>query len=302
MSRRRRGADHALDDTRVQDILSDAEVVHSCVRAKRGPHLTPTAVSWEADRLWAVAPRDSVKVRALRRDDRIGLLVSIDGHHLVGTGTVRLMDPLDFPVTRGVGDLLRAPFGAVRYLTENTRHALNVVLDDPNPLDLVDRALLSITLRRVALVHRDRVVDAWGDWPATDLLDSEPLPADDFRLPAKTPVWARKLIDRDGEVQVGWRSTDGPLALPATWSAETHTAAVSAELLALAGALPQGEACVTRSTLGYRMSEKTGVLLRGAGHAALGPDGTASLSISPGRVTHWRGKDARTHSMSGART
>lgn len=300
MSRRRRGAEHALDDTRVQDILADAEVLYSAVKAKRGPHLTPTAVSWEADRLWAVAPNDSVKVRSLRRDPRIGLLVSIDGHHLVGTGVARLFDPLDMPPSGGLGELLRAPFGAARYLAENSRHALGVVIDDPNPFALVDRAVLSIGLRRVALVHGGRVVDAWGDWPATPLLqpatERVPRPLD---LPERTPAWAARLLALDGEVQLGWRSLDGPLALPATWSAEDGNARTSADLMTLAGALPDGPACLTSARDSYRMSEKTGILLRGEGHADLTGDGAASVTVIPTRITHWRGKKARSIPTSG---
>jgi len=81
--------------------------------------------------------------------------------------------------------------------------------------------------------------------------------------------------------------------------------------MALAGALPDGPCCLTRSRIGYRMSEKTGVLLRGPGRAALGPAADpgasaarAHLTVSPTRVTHWRGKDARTLSTAttGART
>jgi hypothetical protein len=326
VSRRQRSsntgsAEHALDDSRVQDILADAELLYSAVRTRGGPHLTPTAVSWEADRLWAVAPKDSVKARALRRDPRIGLLVSIDGHHLVGTGVVRLLDPLEVPPSGGLGELLRVPFGAARYLAENSRHALNVVLDDPNPFALVDRVVLDISLRRVALVHRERVVDAWGDWPATPLLSpagdldqavgteavSTEAVAAPIELPERTPAWARRLLARDGEVQVGWRSMDGPLALPAEWSADQGLARASAELMTLAGALPDGPACLTSARVGHKMSEKTGVLLRGDGRAALtDPAGTAELTrtatvrLTPSRVTHWRGKQARTIAMSGA--
>lgn len=301
MSRRRRGADHALDDPRVREMLAGAELLYSAVKAKCGPHLTPTAVSWEADRLWAVAPKDSVKVRSLRRDPRIGLLISdgsgADARHLVGTGVARLFDPLDVPTANGLGELLRAPFGAARYLAENTRHAIGVVLDDPNPFALVDRVVLSISLRRVALVHADRVVDAWGDWPDSALLAPADPDADrpeQLVLPDRTPAWAARLLTRDGAVQLGWRSLDGPLALPATWSADGDAATTSADLLALTGALPEGAACLTSARNSYRMNDKVGILVRGEGRAVLtARPGTARVTVDPSRVTHWRGKKAR---------
>src|SRR5581483_4559314 len=48
MSSRRRPVERALADRRVRDVLISADVLHSAVRTTRGPHLTPTAVSWEA--------------------------------------------------------------------------------------------------------------------------------------------------------------------------------------------------------------------------------------------------------------
>ena len=297
MSTRRRPVERALDDRRVRDVLISADVLHSAVRTARGPHLTPTAVSWEADRLWAVAPKDSVKVRSLRRDPRIGVLLSIDGFHVVAAGLTRMVDPLDLPTSNRVGDLLRLPFGAARYLTENSRHAIGVVLDDPNPLALIDRVGLSIRLTRVALLDGDTLVNSWGDWPDSTLLPAEPPPAGRFTLPARTPSWAARLLDRDRTVQFGWRTLDGPIALPARWSAADQQGRTSAELMNLIGALPSGPACLTSSRNSYRMSEKTGVLLRGDAAAGIAEDGSATMSITPKTVTHWRGKQARSLRM-----
>lgn len=300
MSTRRRSVERALDDRRVRDVLISADVLHSAVRTTRGPHLTPTAVSWEADRLWAVAPKDSVKVRALRRDPRVGVLLGIDGFHVVAAGRVRLVDPLDLPTSNRVADLLRLPFGAARYLTENSRHAIGVVLDDPNPLALIDRVGLSIRLERLALLDGASLVDAWGEWSGSALLPSGPPPGRRFTLPARTPSWAARLLERDRAIQVGWRTLDGPIALPARWSADEQVARTSVELMTLIGALPSGPACLTSSRNSYRMSEKTGVLLRGdaeAGTGENGSDGLATITITPKTVTHWRGKQARSFAV-----
>jgi hypothetical protein len=292
--------ERALDDRRVRDVLISADVLHSAVRTTRGPHLTPTAVSWEADRLWAVAPKDSVKVRALRRDPRVGVLLSIDGFHVVAAGHTQLVDPLELPTSNRVSDLLRLPFGAARYLTENSRHAVGVVLDDPNPFALIDRVGLSIRLKRVALLDGEKLVNAWGDWPEGTLLPTEPAEAERFTLPARTPAWAARLLARDRWVQFGWRTLDGPLALPARWSADDQRGRTSGDLMALVGALPSGPACLTSSHNSYRMSEKTGVLLRGDATAALADDGSATMSITPKTVTYWRGKQARTFASGAA--
>jgi hypothetical protein len=285
-----------LEDRRVRDVLISAAVLHSAVRTKRGPHLTPTAVSWEADRLWAVAPKDSVKVRSLRRDPRVGVLLGVDGFHVVAAGHAHLVDPLELPTSNRVGDLLRLPFGAARYLTENSRHAIGVVLDDPNPFALIDRVGLSIRLKRVALLEGGELVDAWGEWPRSALLPGTPPAARRFTLSERTPAWAARLLARDRVVQVGWRTLDGPIALPARWSADEQLARTSADLMALIGALPSGPACLTSSRNSYSMSEKTGVLLRGEAEAGIDADqhtGSATIRMAPKTVTHWRGKQAR---------
>jgi hypothetical protein len=221
------------------------------------------------------------------------VLLGADGFHVVAAGQVRLVDPLDLPTSNHrVGDLLRLPFGAARYLAENSRHAIGVVLDDPNPLALIDRVGLSIRLERVALLDRGTLVDAWGDWPDSSLLPATP-PADRrFDLPGPTPAWAARLLARDRVVQVGWRTLDGPIALPAQWSADEQLARTSAELMTLVGALPRGPACLTSSHNSFRMSEKTGVLLRGDAAAGTADDGLATMSVVPRTVTHWRGKRA----------
>ena len=297
MSERRRPVERALDDRRVRDVLVSADVLHSAVRTTRGPHLTPTAVSWEADRLWAVAPKDSVKVRALRRDPRVGVLLGVDGLHVVAAGLVKLVDPLDLPTSNRIGDLLRLPFGAARYLTENSRHAIGVVLDDPNPFGLIDRVGLSIRLQRVALLDGGSLVGAWGDWQRSTLLPSAPPAVERLTLPERTPSWAAGLLARDRTVQIGWRTLNGPIALPALWSAEDKLARTSADLMALIGALPSGPACLTSSRNSFSMSEKTGVLLRGDASASITDDGMATMNIIPRTVTNWRGKQARTETV-----
>jgi len=305
MSSRRRPVERALADRRVRDVLISADVLHSAVRTTRGPHLTPTAVSWEADRLWAVAPKDSVKVRALRRDPRVGVLMRADGFHVVAAGHARLVDPLDLPTSNRVSDLLRLPFGAARYLTENSRHAIGVVLDDPNPLALIDRVGLSIRLERVALLEDGTLVDAWGDWPRGALLPPGTPAGRRFTLPSATPPWAARLLARDRVLEIGWRTVDGPIALPARWSADEQLAHTDAELMALVGALPGGPACLTSSRNSFSMKEKTGVLLRGDGEAGIATqerDGSAAIRITPKTVTHWRGKHARSVVMDTAQT
>ncbi|WP_028937893.1 pyridoxamine 5'-phosphate oxidase family protein [Pseudonocardia spinosispora] len=269
--------------------LLGADVLYSAVAARRGPHLTPTAFSWSAGRLWVIAPRASVKAKTLRRDPRIGLLISEGEQSLLGSGTARVVDPLSFGAWGPFGELSRMPAGALSYLAGNTRHFLGVVADQPSPLLLVDRVVLSITVHRLALVGGDRVIEAWGEWPRANLLTDEPVP--------DAARWSLDelpdLLTQGGSAQIGVQTVDGPAALPGSWASDGHSADTGAELATLVGMLPDGPVCVSRSTAGYRMDDKRGVLLRGDGTATLA-GAQAHIQLTPERLTTWQGRHTST--------
>jgi hypothetical protein len=273
-------------------VLRSAPVLHSAVATRRGPHLTPTVFSWAAGRLWLVASRHSVKVRVLRADPRVGLLLTDGSRQVVGAGVATVWDALPGAPWPGPGELARGPLGAARYLTENLGHALAVVADHPTPALLVDRVAVSITPERLALVDGADLVDQWGKWPAEPDAARTPADAAPGAGAPLTPL-APDLLAADGPAQLGWSTPHGPLALPSRWHAERGEAELPATLLDLAGAPPEGPACLTVTTSGHRMSDKRGALLRGHGTARRAGD-RATVRLRPVTVTTWHGRHVNT--------
>src|SRR5205085_75307 len=59
------------DDDRVHDLVDRAELMYLAVAGRLGPHVTPLAFALSDQNVWAVTPRRSAKVRAIRRDARV---------------------------------------------------------------------------------------------------------------------------------------------------------------------------------------------------------------------------------------
>jgi len=282
-----------VPDPRILEALRASAVLHSAVLTPKGPHLTPTVFSWAAGRLWIVAPKRSVKVRALRADPRVGVLLAAGARYVIGSGTAAVWDPLGGSPRPNVDELVRGPFGATRYLTENLRHALSVVADSPTPWLVVDRVAVSISLERLALSTDTELIESWGEWPRHDALTRSANRGERFHLPGPASEIARRLLHSDGDAQLGLTSRCGPLALPAHWSAERHEAGLPADLAVLTGCVAPGPACLTRATSGYGVADKQGVLVRGPSTYRRAGD-SALFHVTPHTVTTWRGQRVRT--------
>jgi len=63
---------HWTDDERITEVLREARLMFLAVS---GPHVAPLAFDHRGEDLWAITPRRSAKVRAIRRDPRVGMLV-----------------------------------------------------------------------------------------------------------------------------------------------------------------------------------------------------------------------------------
>jgi Pyridoxamine 5'-phosphate oxidase len=93
---------------------------------------------------------------------------------------------------------------------------------------------------------------------------------------------------------LGWMGEEGPVALPARWDAATERARVPSAPLRAAGAARQVPACVcVDESDGRGPLAKRGVLVRGMGHARLRGE-TAVVTLSPERVTRWKGFKTQT--------
>ena len=280
-------------DARVAEILDEAPVLHVAVAARGGPHVTPAVFDVDGGRLWFVTPRRSVKARVIARRRRVGGLALLGNRAVVIGGRARIVDPL---TARGVfspGRLLDLPLAAAGYLGRNHRHATGTIRDHQAPTLALSRVLVSIDIRRLALLDGPAVVEAWGRWPRADLLlRGTPPPGTAPDLSALPPA-LRPLLADDAAVVLGWQTLAGPLALPARWRAATGGLETSGEALILAGAASGSPACVTAERSRYRLESKRGVLLRGDGHARL-DGGVARVTVDTRRTTWWTGEEGRT--------
>jgi len=285
-------------DERVAEVLDEADVLHVAVAARGGPHVTPAVFDVDGRRLWFVTPRRSVKARVIARRRTVGGVVQLGTRAVLIGGRARIVDPL---TARGVfspSRLLDLPLAAAGYLGRNHRHATGTIRDHEAPTLALSRVLVSIDIRRLALLDGLAVVDRWGPWSDVDLLlGGSPPPGRAPDLVA-LPAAQRRLLAPDSAVVLGWQSLSGaPLALPARWRTGVDRAAAlletSAAAMILAGAASGSPACVTAERSRYRLRSKQGILLRGAGHARRAGD-AAHVSLDADRVTWWTGEERHT--------
>lgn len=91
------------------------------------------------------------------------------------------------------------------------------------------------------------------------------------------------------ESVLGWLTSGGPIALPASWDSRTERAQVPASPLRRAGGPRAAAACVCiDESEGLGPLAKRGRLIRGQGHAKLRGD-VASVALQPERITRWKG-------------
>ena len=155
--------------------------------------------------------------------------------------------------------------------------------------------LVSIDIRRLALLDRWEVVDSWGRWPSSDLLLRGDPPTGTAPDLTSVPTGIRSLLADDAAVVLGWQSLAGPLALPARWRPDAGGLATSGQAMLLAAAASGSPAAVCAERSRYRLKTKQGLLMAGDGHArldGLGPGARVTLDVR--RTTWWAGEDRQT--------
>jgi hypothetical protein len=238
---------------------------HVAVETAAGPHVTPQAFAVALGRVWLVAPRDSLKVRALRRRPAVGVLF-IDGDESVSvTGTAEIVSPFDARRVASMAPALSC--ASSDYATRNAPLMAGFAADmfkmsAPLPLD---RVVIAVTPERTERLSESaaRVDVEIGTLPAGSALD----PLDDLvtaALAVSTP--------------------DGPIVLPARWDGSRRVASVAA------ASLEPAAACLSLDrSKGVRPSRFRGALLRG--HLAHQSD---HLLLRVERTTLWNGFSAST--------
>jgi hypothetical protein len=288
-------------------LLADAESLFVAVDSKRGPHVTPELFVEVGGRLWTFTAAETLKVRALRRTPRAGVLVRHGRDALVASVLVKVLDAVD-PLSAATSGLahdvprVTAAFAA-RHSLELAGSAADYAAGS---FGLVPgrRVLLAFEPAAVAFVRDDRLVEA-GGWDGSFAGmpgngDEDGIDEPEMDLDA-IPSDARELL-REPDAALGWCAASGPLALPARWSLDTSVAAVGAQLFAATGCVPDGPASLTIDEwLAPGPGGKRGVMLRGEGRATqddANPD-IIRVAVVADRAVVWDGMEVE--SVSGIR-
>jgi hypothetical protein len=283
------------------DALADADLAYLAVEASDGPMVTPLLFVVHDERVWMVIPRSSAKVSAIGRNAVVGLAVGDAERAAVLQGQAHLVDPLrPTAMLTALPETLRAPLALGRYVTGNLDHLAGII-GGAGAGVLAPRTVAALRPQR-AIAVQPGGADVWttGGWP----VGAPPYasPADGHRAPTSTgavPPELRHLVEAAGPVVVGWTTTAGPVALPATWDPATGTARIGGDLFTAAGCLPQARACVLfDGTEGTDLDAKSGLVLRGRGSAARADGdggnggGGAAVVLRTDRVSWWHGTES----------
>jgi hypothetical protein len=288
---------------KIDEVLDRADLLYLAVAAEHGPHVTPAVFDVDGDRLWFVTPRRSVKAKVIDRHRRVGGLVQLGRWSVVIGGRARIVDPLTARGIFSIGALVDLPFAAAGYLGRNHRHATGTIRDHPAPTLALSRVLVSVDIRRLALLDGMTVVERFGRWDGADRLGRDEPPAGTAPDLAHVPPGVRNLLADDSPAVLGWNSPHGPLALPARWKSAAGELDTSAEAMVLAGVESAGPACVCAERSRYRLESKQGLLLRGTGQAGVsrtGDPSVARVALDTRRTTWWRGEEG--HTLTAARS
>jgi len=280
-------------------VAGSARFAHVAVETAAGPHVTPQGFAWVGDDLWLVAARGSLKVRAIRRRPRVGVLLRSGNRAAVLSGVAEVLWPGDARAARRVASALPAlPCATAAYGFRNAALLAGYVadlLDRSAPLPL-DRVAIRVRVRRGVLLDGDDVQARWGDWNATGAA-SRPAAGRGrslARVLDGVPGAAAALGRRNGDAVLGVETPFGPVPAPARWDARTRRATVAADIAAAFEVPRRARAALEIDQPSYRPSRVAGVMLGGAVTFAATRGRRIPATVEPERATWWLGFEAGT--------
>ncbi|MFC4942307.1 pyridoxamine 5'-phosphate oxidase family protein [Pseudonocardia sp. GCM10023141] len=263
----------SLHDPQVARVLRGATVAYLGVEARRGPHVTPHRFTAADGRIWIIVPDRALKVRALRKRPRAGVLIrGRDGRSVVITGTAEIHS------LREPGEAVRAAFHlpsiaaagasyAARNVTQMAGYAVDLLTMTRGSMPL-DRVLIAIRPDTATVLDEPDPAAAGGDTRWSDIAD---------RLPSTVAP----LLGTAGDAALGWSTPNGPLVLPARWepAGARITVPTGVDLPRSAPASLTLDRSVGRRPTGFR-----GVVVQGAGDLAGG-----RVTLAPRTASWWKG-------------
>jgi Pyridoxamine 5'-phosphate oxidase len=282
----------------VRGILEDGAFCHVATLTPTGPHVTPMVFATAGGRVWVTTSRDSVKARAWRRDRRVAGLVRLEDRSAVFTGTVTTYDLLDAESWgRSLANSPLLAIAGLRFTQKNGRFFAGYAVDAHHvPLAWTPpgRVFAEIRLERTAIVERDRVASAWGEWGDT-VEGTERFRAVRAGEPPLSflPGSIRDRLGTSGGGALAPETRHGPVVLPVRWTVDGGGvyAVAPSETLGLAGAgrEPAVALQIDRPSW-WRASAMMGAMVRGTGEVAVVPR-LASGGSSATRIARLAGTD-----------
>jgi nitroimidazol reductase NimA-like FMN-containing flavoprotein (pyridoxamine 5'-phosphate oxidase superfamily) len=288
-----------LRDPQAIQVLRKARLCSVAVQTTHGPHVTPEAFAVAAGRLWIVTSCKSVKVRSLRRNNAVGVLVRSDAQSLSLLGRAEVLSPWSLPESMRLLALGPAVLEATaRYAIGNIASMLGYALDLcrlPAGALPLDRVLVAITTASGLLADGDEVARAWGRIrPNDETAQTWAGPQDLKPIGDRLPADVAQLLDEDRECVVAFSSHRGPVALPGSWFSDRRHAEVPWTVAKAAGLPEVGEMCTSLDdSNSLRPTQLRGVMLRGPGRA-LRHKTAAAIDQRVRRATWWNGFETGT--------
>jgi hypothetical protein len=268
-------------------ILQRASLASVAVESTTGAHVTVQAFAWSAGRVWLLAPTDSLKVRAITRQPLIGVTVRRGKEAVMMSGVAELIDVWP-PRSESLSS--RLPFGLGWYFARNAAITLGIVTDllSGDMPGLSSRTLISFAPQRTLTVDNGVIVHQSGTWPELGSASANGAPPTIDTHVDLLPLAQRQLLRQTTQADVGWLTSVGPVAVPATVTA--GLASVPKNLLTKLGQ-PVGKGALTvHASEGNRPSRYTGAMLRGP----LVHDAGGGIGVEVERVTWWEGYTSTT--------
>jgi hypothetical protein len=151
----------ALTET-VLGTLAEGRQAHVAVPSVNGPHVTPELYAWSAGRLWFATAGPTLKAKVLRRNPRVGAVVTAAGRSVILAGDAHAYDLRDPAGLASKLCQLPAATQALAGYTARNAHDLLAFVGDTAAGRLgrrlpPARVLFSLEPDRVAFVENDAV-------------------------------------------------------------------------------------------------------------------------------------------------
>ena len=262
-------------------VLQRATLACVAVEDNRGAHVTVQAFAWSAGRLWLLAPTESHKVWALRKQPQIAVTVRFGDHAVIMGGTAELVDvwPPDPQQLFG-----RLPLSMGWYLARNAGITAGIITDlvTGDLPGLSSRTIICVTPARSITLQAGHITHTTGAWAdSTEASGAAPTTLDPYTdlFPAPQQSLVRSATTAD----LGWVGSEGLLCLPAVVS--HGLVSVPQSLVDTVGTSVGGGAITVHQSLGNRPSRYLGAMFRGP--VGLSIDGNVAIDVE--RITWWTG-------------